>query len=198
MILGAVMGLVILLIIAVSIIGGGKDKNGVKENHIKRMQEACDKLNDRNVDIMVFGDDFMPPANLKYRRVYGLDDSSLDYGRNRSASYRMLVINDPKGELNIPEDNWALIAEKMKANNFYLVILSPNKFGIMQAFGIISSPPTHGTKSMIIWNSGRNREPGFADNPELVPYYVEEDLQPEQIPGYTMIMELSTYDRFWT
>ena len=38
-----------------------------------------------------------------------------------------------------------------------------------------------------------------ADNPELVPFYVEQDMpnKDEQLPAYTMIMELSTHDLYF-
>ena len=41
--------------------------------------------------------------------------------------------------------------------------------------------------------------PGFADNPELVPFYVEQDMpnKDEQLLAYTMIMELSTHDLYF-
>ena len=41
--------------------------------------------------------------------------------------------------------------------------------------------------------------PGFSDNPELVPFYVEQDMpnKDEQLLAYTMIMELSTHDLYF-
>ncbi len=188
------------LIIFTIIFGGGKDKNGTKDNHYKRMQEACDSVNSRNLDIMVYGKDFAPPENFKYRTVTGFDDYSLALGTDghSNCSAHMLVINDPNNELFITQDQWTQIKSLLDMNNFYLVVLG-DKFGIMSAVGIIDTLPTAGTRSTIIWNGGKGERPGFADNPELVPFYVEQDMpnKDEQLLAYTMIMELSTHDLYF-
>lgn len=80
------------LIIFTVIFGGGKDKNGTKDNHYKRMQEACDSVNSRNLDIMVYGRDFAPPSNFKYRTVTGFDDFSLALNKDEQLlAYTMIM-----------------------------------------------------------------------------------------------------------
>ena len=188
------------LIIFTIIFGGGKDKNGTKDNHYKRMREACDTVNSRNLDIMVYGKDFAPPDNFKYRTVTGFDDYSLALSKDghNNCSAHMLVINDPNNELFITQDQWMQIKSLLDMNNFYLVVLG-DKFGVMSAVGIIDTLPKAGTRSTIIWNGGKSRVPGFSDNPELVPFYVEQDMpnKDEQLLAYTMIMELSTHDLYF-
>lgn len=190
-----------ILILFTVVFGGGKDKNGTKDNHYKRMDEACANVNSRNLDIMVYGKDFAPPASFKYRGVTGFDDYSLALNKDghNNCSAHMLIINDPNNELFITEDQWMQIKALVDQGDFYLVVLG-DKFGIMSAVGLIDTHPKAGTRSTIIWNKGKSSAPGFADNPELVPFYVEQDLtnKDEQLPGYTMIMELSTHDIYWT
>lgn len=199
----AITGLIVLafiLIVFSKMFGGGKSNSELRENDLKRMQDAVEVINSMDIDMMVFGRDMQGEGmkNLTYRRIYDFTVEALDIGNYPEFYTRMIVINDVTEELFISDEQWAEIKRLVYEDDFYLVVLGPGKFEQMKEAGIIPDLPSSSAKSTIVWKGGAASMPGFADNPELVPYYVEKDLSEEDVPAYTMIMELSTKQIFWS
>ena len=195
----ALMSLVVLafmLICFVKIFGSDKDDEKIRQNQMKMVESAAETINSRNLDVMYIGADLGAPSNFRARKVYNFNEESLETVDSPAGHVgHMIIINDPKGDLFISDDQWATLSELRANYGYYIVYFGNAKFEKMKEVGLISSIPSSTVKSMIIW--GNSSAPGFADDTALIPSKVLRSLSAEQVPVYAMIMELSTYERYW-
>ena len=185
-----------MLICFVKIFGSNKDDEKIRQNQMKMLESAAETINSRNLDVMYIGADLGAPSNFRARKIYNFNAESLETPDSPAGHVgHMIIINDPKGDLFIADDQWSMLSE-LKANyGYYVVYFGNAKFEKMKEVGLIPSIPSSTVKSVITW--GNTCAPGFADDSALIPSKVLRSLSAEQVPVYAMIMELSTYERYW-
>ncbi|MBO7565325.1 MAG: hypothetical protein J6T40_10875 [Clostridiales bacterium] len=195
----ALMSLIVVAFMVfcfVKIFGSDKDDEKVRQTQMKRVEEAADMLNSRNLDVMYIGADLGAPSNFRARHIYNFEYESLENADSPAGHVgHMIIINDPTGDLFISDDQWSTLSELRVNYGYYIVYFGNAKFEKMKEAGLISSIPSSTVKSMIVW--GSSSAPGFADDTALIPSKVLRSLSAEQVPVYAMIMELSTYERYW-
>ena len=185
-----------MLICFVKIFGSNKDDEKIRQNQMKMLESAAETINSRNLDVMYIGADLGAPSNFRARKIYNFNAESLETPDSPAGHVgHMIIINDPKGDLFIADDQWAALSELKASYGYYVVYFGNAKFEKMKEVGLIPSIPSTTVKSVITW--GNTCAPGFADDTALIPSKVLRSLSAEQVPVYAMIMELSTYERYW-
>ena len=185
-----------MLICFVKIFGSNKDDEKIRQNQMKMLESAAETINSRNLDVMYIGADLGAPSNFRARKIYNFNAESLETPDSPAGhTGHMIIINDPKGDLFIADDQWAALSELKASYGYYVVYFGNAKFEKMKEVGLIPSIPSTTVKSVITW--GNTCAPGFADDSALIPSKVLRSLSAEQVPVYAMIMELSTYERYW-
>ena len=195
-ILMSLVVLAFMLICFVKIFGSNKDDEKIRQNQMKMLESAAETINSRNLDVMYIGADLGAPSNFRARKIYNFNAESLETPDSPAGHVgHMIIINDPKGDLFIADDQWAALSELKASYGYYVVYFGNAKFEKMKEVGLIPSIPSTTVKSVITW--GNTCAPGFADDTALIPSKVLRSLSAEQVPVYAMIMELSTYERYW-
>ena len=71
--------------------------------------------------------------------------------------------------------------------------LGSDKRPEMQKEGFFFDVYPETTNSIVFWNSGREKEIGFADDPTVIPEVVREGLTQQQCTVYAMIMKMQSH-----
>ena len=176
------------------------------ENQFAIAAKAADYVNDKNFDIMCYGDELGAPDNLIVRQIYGFQhDTVFGIAARPGCSGHMIIINDQHGTVNIDSTQLKDLASRVKEDGVVLVYLGDAK---LSTFNQADIGPGAGNplnpseiKSFIVCDHGRTRYAGVADDTLYLPgIQIEQNLTEEQIPVYSLIMKFEKtqlYDNIW-
>ena len=195
-----VTALLVVVVIVIAVKGVGSVAPLTLEDQWEYTREYTDKVNDRNYDIMFFRTVPNGPDNLRARTVNTLNPQALNTP-GTSYSGHMLILNDVNGGLFLSDSDLASIHDLLVNYGYTVVYLGTNQMQQLVNADIISSLPPEGCASVIVWydHSGvRSTRNGIADDPQKLMPLVEQQIRPEQVPVFTLIMELGTMDLYWS
>ncbi|MBR5347785.1 MAG: hypothetical protein IK125_00940 [Lachnospiraceae bacterium] len=176
----------------------GKDnEKEIRENQYKRVAEYTEQFNAKNLDVMFYGMAPNGPENLNCRYVNTIQEALDSWGGNSTA--RMLIICDQNTSCFVQPEEFEALKERIMQGNFYLVYFGTAKYQMMIDAGLITGIGKKDKKSIIFWykNGGMHIGDGFVDDTSLLPFYVQQDLAPEQVPVYNMIFEMVSKQLYW-
>ncbi|MDY6339008.1 MAG: hypothetical protein SPL61_05175 [Saccharofermentans sp.] len=200
---GVIIALLVLVpaIVVTIMYVQGMDKSALipfsRNAQVDYVEQYTDKLNARNADIIFYKKDPIGPSNFKARRVNALNDLGLKLDQYNNP-YHVLVLNDLDGGLNLTVSEIQAII-RLYDSGFRIIYLGTAKMSMLAEYGVISSVPKAGTKSVISFKKGTNgsfKADGFADDPISMP--ISDGLTDEEVIIYTMVMELAQKDIYWT
>lgn len=172
-------------------------KNRIWKEEAQKVTDAIDYIDSRNYDIMFYGESLPGPSTFVARHVFNLQEEFM-YPPEEYASCagKVLIINDPKGELAMTQDQLRIVFRMMTEDNYVVVYLGSALLEPMQKMGFFFKSYAPSTRSVILWNSGADYEFGFADQANIVPEVVRQGLTDEQKSIYTMIMKIASEKYF--
>ena len=166
-------------------------KNRIWREQAEKVNAAVEYMNGEKIDMMYYGEELKAPEALRVRHIYNFEkDSLMGPEDNPPHDGHMIIINDPLGNLPLGNSDWLELYKLMKNDGYILVYLGSAQLPAMQEVGFFFDVYPQGTGSVVLWNSGRNIEVGFADDPSVIPEVVRETLTAEQLPVYAMIMKM--------
>ena len=207
--IGVIAGILIVVIgyIVFNRINGDSKKETVIENQVGIVQTAAEHINNRDFDIMFYGDELGAPDNLIVRRIYGFQhDTVFGVAARPNCTGHMIIINDQHGTVNIDPTQLNDLVARVKEDRVVLVYLGDAKLDMFDRVDIgPGSYATHNpdggeVKSFIVCGGGHTKYTGVADDDQYLPGQLRQYLAEEQIPVYSMIMNLDktqTYDNVW-
>lgn len=174
-------------------------KNRIWREQAQKVTQAADFVNDRKVDIMVYGDEWKGPKNLVCRMIYDLNDGTLigDESVPEHNSH-MIVINDQSGTVDLSETVMKRLLYYLKNDSYILVYLGSAQIQKFQDAGLFFDVYPPYTKSLIFWNRGASYEIGFADDPTLLPEVVREQVERSRFPALMMVMKMAQNKRYFS
>jgi hypothetical protein len=190
----ALLLVIVIIAVCVKCIGGAVPMT--LEDQWDYYNNYVGKVNDRHYDIMFYRTVNNGPEALNARTV-----NSLNITSSPGCQGHILILNDINGSLFLSDEDLTAIAGLLKDHGYRIVYLGTSKFQWLVEAGIISSIPPEGTKSVITWYDSsniQNTRNGIADDTIDLPQLVEQSIRPEQVPVYTLIMELGLRDIYWT
>ena len=152
---------------------------------------AVEYVNSRQYDIMVYGENFDGPKDLRVRKIYNFDQESL-IGTDPDFEHfgHVLIINDITGTAPMDAEKWNKVHDLMTHDSYVIVYFGSAQLPAMQDAGFFFDVYSDTTKSVILWNKGVDYEVGFADNPSILPEVVLQSLTPSRIPSFVMVMKM--------
>ena len=181
-----IVSIVFLMFVLAALFKAGGDNKESHERHWKRMEGFISTVEDLNWDIMYMGADLGTPESFHVRKIYGVGDISGGQAK-KGANGKLIVINDPKGELNMSVEMWKELYTLWDEQGCRIAYLGTRQIDNMKEAGF---PVDKSKKSF--YYSPKASAPGFADDSQLVPFYVEQDISKDCVPVYTMICEIAT------
>lgn len=195
-----VTALTVVVVIVVALKGVGGVVPLTLEDQWEYTRDYTQKVNDHNYDIMFYMTMPNGPDNLQARTVYSLDPQVLSTpGVNYNG--HLLILNDISGTLFLSESDLDAIHVLLTDYGCRVIYLGTNQFQQLYQADIISSVPPEGAASVMVWydHSGvRSTRSGIADDPAKLMPLVEQEIRPDQVPVFTLIMELGTMDLYWS
>lgn len=188
--------LLVVVVIAIFIKGIGGSVPLSRQDQWDYYNSYVERVNDRNYDIMFYKTVSNGPETLNARTINTLNAPS-----SPGCQGQILILNDINGSLYLSDDELATIADLIENHGWRVIYLGTSKFSQLVDAGIISSIPPEGTASMIVWYDSSNvrcTQTGIADDTVDLPQMVEQSLRPEQVPVYTLFMELGLRDIYWS
>lgn len=165
-----------------------ESSKGQKEAFRKQVE----KVNEYNYDIMYYGEDIKMPDGLKARRIETLSPHEFDPDDMTSSfTGKMLIINDPDGQIKIDDDTWKLIFKLYDEDDYTVIYLGSSQFENMAEAGFVFDANDMNFNSVLFMDSGSYKREGIADSSEYLPYIIEKDLDPMQLQFYRTISELA-------
>ncbi|MBO4651018.1 MAG: hypothetical protein J5653_07495 [Clostridiales bacterium] len=166
-------------------------KNRIWREQAQKVTDASEYINGKNYDVMYFGEDLNAPQSFKVRRIYSLSPDEFILAEDEGVKDgHIVIINDPNGNLPLEKEDWNYMLGRMKYYDYILIYLGSAELKDMQEAGLYFDVIPDTTKSVIFYNRGASKDFGFADDYTIIPEVVREDLKPEQLPVYAMIMKI--------
>lgn len=174
-------------------------KNRIWQEQAQKVTQAAEVLNDRKIDIMVYGDEWKGPKNLVCRMIYDLNDDTLIGDENvPEHNSHMIVINDQSGTADLSDTVMKRLLFFLKNDSYILVYLGSEQIPKFQEAGLFFDVYPSYTKSLIFWNKGASYEIGFADDPMLLPEVVREQIDRSRFPALMMVMKMAQNKRYFS
>ena len=185
---------VILIVFFCWIIGVGIQdlgrKNRIWREQAQKVTDAIEYINGARVDVMYYGEDLKAPESFRARHIYNFEQESLlGPEDNPSHDGHVIIVNDPHNDVPLTKEDWDRLFKLMQHDGYVIMYLGSAQLPNMREAGFFFDVYPQGTASVVLWNSGVNKELGFADDVEVIPEVVRETLTPEQLPVYAMLMK---------
>ena len=197
--LGALLGVIIIFVAFVYCDQRNPEERNQKtiENQTGIVEAAVSELNAKGFDIMYFGEELNAPSSLIARKVYDFEKNTVfgPYARLDNRGH-MIIINDPSGSVALKNQQLHDLVERVKQDNVILVYLGNNLTSMLDKEGI--GPGMASCNSFMVAKKYNAVYSGVADDTSYLPHQLSQTLTPEQIPVYTLIMNLiksQTYSR---
>ncbi len=149
-----------------------------------------ENINDRNYDVMYYGNQVELPEELEARRLTQLSSDYID-AAPAGTHYvgKFIIINDPKGEVYLSAEHWKMLFKLYNENtNVIIAYIGTTQFQAMQTAGFdidTYSIPDLSQCHGIVY--GKSISYTAADNAELLPYAIEKELPMDQRYFYRLI-----------
>ena len=153
--------------------------------------DAVEYVNSRQYDIMVYGENWDGPKELRVRKIYNFDPDSLIGTDPDFVHYgHILIINDITGTAPMDADKWKKVHDLLTHEGYVVVYFGAAQLPAMQEAGFFFDVYSETTRSVILWNNGLSYEIGFADNTLILPEVVRQSLTPSRLPSFVMVMKM--------
>lgn len=181
-------------IIGVFIDDAGR-KNRIWREQSGKVNAAIEYIKAENYDIMYYGEDLNGPKAFTPRHIYNFDYDSITGEGEAPEGHvgHVIILNDLNADLRIEKEDWFRLLTLLRYENYVIVYLGSDKLPEMQKEGFFFDVYPETTNSIVFWNSGREKEIGFADDPTVIPEVVREGLTQQQCTVYAMIMKMQSH-----
>ncbi|MBP5492894.1 MAG: hypothetical protein J6Y08_08625 [Clostridiales bacterium] len=166
--------------------------NRIWKEKAQDVTAAVETLNNKQYDIMYYGADIEAPQSLRARKIVDFETASLAGPEDNPEHVgHILILNDLAGDLPMTDEQWTKVQNLMRYDGYILIYFGSDKLPLMQEKGFFFDVYSRNTRSIIFWDNGRQCEPGFADNPFIIPEVVRQQSDETQLKIYAAIMKLS-------